>query len=123
MHAERGRTGASRSRGQASVELLAGLPLLLAAALAAGQLLLAGYALSLADGAAEAGSIAAAAGQDPARAARRSLPGWARERARISAAAGRVRVELEPPSPLGAVSGLLAVRSESWARPAPTEEP
>src|SRR5215207_6102147 len=51
-------------RGQASVELLAGLPALFLCALIGLQLLLAGYALSLADGAAEAGAAAEAAGLD-----------------------------------------------------------
>ena len=104
-------------RGQASIELLAGLPLLLAAALAAGQLLLTGYALSLADGSAEAGAIAAAAGGDAAEAAREALPGWARERAEIDTGDGRVRVELAPPAPSAALAGLLTVESEAWARP------
>ena len=45
-------------RGQASVELVAAVPALLLAALIALQLLLAGYALTLADGAAEAGALA-----------------------------------------------------------------
>ena len=45
-------------RGQASVELLAGLPALLLAGLIGFQLLAAGYALTLADGAAEAGALA-----------------------------------------------------------------
>jgi hypothetical protein len=110
-----------RRRGQASIELLAGLPLLLAAALAAGQLLLTGYALTLADGSAEAGAIAAAAGGDPVEAAREALPGWARKRAKINVGGGRVSVELEPPAPVAAVADILAVESEAWARPTPDE--
>jgi hypothetical protein len=43
-------------RGQATVELVAALPALLLAALVALQLLVAGYSLTLADGAAEAGA-------------------------------------------------------------------
>ena len=50
------------ARGQASVELVAALPALLLAALVALQLLAAGYALTLADGAAEAGALALASG-------------------------------------------------------------
>src|SRR5436190_12328648 len=49
--------------GQASVELLAGVPALLVAGLIALQLLAAGYSLTLADGAAEAGAMALAAGR------------------------------------------------------------
>ena len=121
MPAERQLPGASHSRGQASVELLAALPLLLAAALAAGQLLLTGYALTLADGSAEAGAIAATAGGDAAEAAREALPGWARDRAEIDVGGGHVRVELAPPAPLDAVGDALAVESEAWARPAAGE--
>ena len=46
---------AERTSAQASIELLAGLPALLLAAALALQLLLVGYSLSIADGAAEAG--------------------------------------------------------------------
>jgi hypothetical protein len=112
-----------RERGQASIELLAGLPLLLAAALAAAQLLLVGYALSLADGSAEAGAIAAAGGEDPAEAARAALPGWARDRSEIAVSGGRVRVEVRPPAPAPALAELLEVGSEAWARPPADEDP
>ena len=106
-----------RRSGQASIELLAGLPLLLAAALVAGQLLMVGHALTLADGSAEAGAIAAASGGDAAEAAREALPGWARERAEIGVEGGRVRVAVRPPAPVAELAELLSVRSEAWARP------
>ena len=67
------------ARGQASVELVAALPALLLAALVALQLLAAGYALTLADGAAEAGALALASGGSAADAARGALPGWAKD--------------------------------------------
>jgi hypothetical protein len=102
--------------GQASIELLAGLPALALAGFVAVQLLLTGYSLSLADGAAEAGAIAEAVGNDPERAARGALPAWARGRATVSAEGGRVIVELRPPSPLPALSERLEVSSEAWAR-------
>jgi hypothetical protein len=104
--------------GQASIELLAGLPALLLAGLIGFQLLLAGYSLSLADGAAEAGALAAAAGEDPKDAARQALPGWADERVEIAARGGEVKVELKPPSPLPPVGEALSVSSRAWARPA-----
>jgi hypothetical protein len=104
-------------RGQASVELVAALPALGLAALVALQLLLTGYSLTVADGAAEAGALAGAAGRDAAGAAREALPGWARARATVSARGGAVRVELRPPSPLVEISERLAVSSEAWARP------
>lgn len=113
----RGPTDARSGRGQASVELVAGLPALALAGFVALQLLLTGYSLTLADGAAEAGALAGAAGRDARRAAREALPAWARDRAAVSAGGGRVRVELRPPAPLPAIADRLAVSSEAWARP------
>jgi hypothetical protein len=106
------------SRGQASVELVAALPALLLAALVALQLLAAGYALTLADGAAEAGALALASGGSAARAARAALPGWAREDVDVSVAGGEVSVRLRPPSPFAAVAARLTVSSSASARPA-----
>ena len=103
--------------GQASVELIAALPALALAAAVAVQLLLVGYSLTIADGAAEAGAIAGAAGRNAGDAARQALPGWARGRARVSAAGGRIRVELRPPAPLPVVADALVVSSEAWSRP------
>ena len=106
----------AREAGQASVELLAGLPALAIAALLAVQLLLTGYSLTIADGAAEAGALAGAAGLDARDAAREALPGWARGRSRVSEEGGRVRVELRPPAPLKEVAEVLTVSSEAWSR-------
>jgi hypothetical protein len=103
--------------GQASVELLAALPALALAAVLALQLLLVGYSLTIADGAAEAGALAGAAGRDARDAARDALPGWARDRSQVNAEDGRVRVEISPPAPLAVVSHALTVSSEAWARP------
>jgi hypothetical protein len=100
--------------GQASLELLAGLPALALAGFIALQLLLTGYSLSLADGAAEAGALARVAGNDPERAARGALPVWARGRATVRAEGGRVIVELRPPAPLRALAERLEVSSEAW---------
>jgi hypothetical protein len=105
------------SGGQASIELIAALPALALVAALALQLLLVGYSLTIADGAAEAGALAGSAGRNARDAARRALPGWARGRAQVSAADGRVRVELRPPAPLPAVARMLSVSSEAWARP------
>jgi hypothetical protein len=103
-------------RGQATVELVAGLPLLLLTALLALQLLAAGYALTLADGAAEAGAVAIASGRDPSRAARSALPGWARDGAAVQVQGGRVSVRVRPPAPLGFVADRLSLKSSAWAR-------
>lgn len=105
-------------RGQATVELVAALPALLLAALVALQLLAAGYAMTLADGAAEAGALALASGGSAGEAARKALPGWARDDVSVAVAGGTVSVRLRPPSPFGAVSDRLAITSSAAARPA-----
>ena len=107
------------SRGQAAVELVAALPVLLLVAALALQLLIAGYALSLADGAAEAGALALASGGSAREAARAALPGWARADVVVDVEGGRVNVRLLPPSPLAVVAEHLAVTSAASARPAP----
>lgn len=104
--------------GQASVEMVAALPVLLFAALVALQLLATGYALTLADGAAEAGALALASGAPAAAAARDALPGWARDDVAILVEGGRVTVRLRPPSLLSAVAEQLAVSGSAAARTA-----
>ena len=106
-------------RGQPSVELLAGLPALLLAGLIGFQLLAAGYALTLADNAAEAGALARVAGTDAEAAARGALPGWARDRVRVAIDGGRVEVKLRPPSPLPGLAERLEVSSRAWVREPP----
>jgi hypothetical protein len=104
--------------GQATVELVAGLPALLLGALVALQLLVAGYALTLADGAAEAGALALASGRSANAAARSALPGWARDDVAVAVRGGEVSVRLRPPSALPALAERLAVTSTAAARPA-----
>lgn len=104
--------------GQAQLELIAGIPLLLLAAAIALQLLAVGYSQSLADGAAEAGAIAAADGRDPEEAARAGLPGWAKGRIDVESEDGTVEVALDPPALLPGLSGHLGVSSDAYARPA-----
>jgi hypothetical protein len=112
------RPAASSHSGQAQIELVAGIPLLLLAAVVALQLLAVGYAQSLADGAAEAGALAAADGRDPADAARAGLPGWASGRVEIEAEAGGVVVRIDPPALLPGLADRLSVSSRAYARPA-----
>ena len=102
--------------GQASVELLAALPALALAAAIALQLLLVGYSMTVADGAAEAGALAGTAGKDAKRATVEALPAWARGRSHVSADDGRVTVRLRPPAPLAVVADALAVTSQAWSR-------
>ena len=105
-------------RGQATVELVAALPALLLAALVALQLLLAGYAITLADGAAEAGALALASGGSAAEAAREALPGWAEDDVSVAVEGGEVSVRLRPPSPIEGLADRLTVTSSASARPA-----
>lgn len=106
-----------REHGQATIELLAAVPLLLVAGAISLQLLLVGYAMTLADGAAEAGGLALAAGRPAREAAAESLPAWAEDRAEIAVRGGGVTVRLAPPSLLPAVADRLAVTSSIYARP------
>jgi hypothetical protein len=106
------------SSGQASVELVAALPLIVVAALVTLQLLAAGYALTLADGAAEAGALALAAGGSAPEAARAALPGWAEDDVEVRVEGGRVTVRLRPPSPFAGLAEQLEVSSAASARPA-----
>ena len=107
--------------GQASVEMLAALPALLLAALVCLQLLATGYSLTLADGAAEAGALAVAAGRSPEPAVEAALPGWARDRVELEVDGGRLRVSLRPPSAVAAVGRVLEVSSTAWVRPPGTD--
>ena len=104
-------------RGQATVELVAALPALLLAGYVAFQLLAAGYALTLADGAAEAGALALASGRPALQATRDALPGWAAQDAEVSVTGGRVTVRLRPPSLSAAIGERLAVTGTASARP------
>jgi hypothetical protein len=103
-------------RGQASIEVLAGIPALLLAGLIAFQLLAAGYSLTLADGAAEAGAMALAAGRPAVPAVREALPGWARDQVGVDVDRGRLTVRLRPPSPIGSLARRLELRSSVWVR-------
>jgi hypothetical protein len=110
---------AMAERGQATVELVAALPALLLAGLVALQLLAAGYALTLADGAAEAGALALASGGSPAEAAKGALPGWAEDEVSVSVEGDEVSVRLRPPSPIPALSKRLTISSSASAKAAP----
>jgi hypothetical protein len=103
--------------GQATVEALAAIPLLLLAGIVALQLLVAGYVLTLADGAAEAGALALASGRPARDTATATLPGWAEQGAEVSVRGGEVRVRLRPPSPVPGLADLLVVTSTAYARP------
>jgi Flp pilus assembly protein TadG len=99
----------SSARGQATVETIALVPLLLIVGLGLMQLLAVGYASVLAGSAAEAGALALAGGTDPRAAALRSLPGWSEAHTKIDVEGGRVEIRLRPPSVLQALGERLEV--------------
>jgi hypothetical protein len=102
--------------GQATVELVALLPALVAAALLAWQAIVAGQAWWLAANAARAAARAQALGADPAVAARRALPDRLRRGLRVTRDTGanrdgvRVRVEV-PPVLAGLRFGSITVKA------------
>jgi hypothetical protein len=112
-----GKRAAGSEAGQAAAELLAGVPALLLAGLLALQLLAAGLALMLSDGAVEAAAIAVAAGRDPEPAVSDALPGWAERRFDLDRDGGRLTVSLRPPSPFEGLARKLEVSSSAWVRP------
>jgi hypothetical protein len=101
--------------GQSTVEVVGLLPVLLAVALGAAQLLAAGVTNEVADHAAEAGALAVLQGGDPADAARRSVPGWARERVAVEVSGSRVSVSVRPPSPFASVATRLTAHATAHA--------
>jgi pilus assembly protein CpaE len=105
--------GYGSERGQASVELVGLLPVMVAVGLALLQLLAVGYSSVLAAGAAEAGALAMAAGSDARAGAKEALPGWSRARARIAVRGGEVEVRVQPPSALRALSERLEVSARA----------
>jgi hypothetical protein len=91
-----------REDGQASVELVALLPLALLLIAGAWQLALAGHAAWAANGAARAAARAAAVGADPRAAARAKLPGTLEPGLRVrDRGTGTVEVRLRIPAALG----------------------
>jgi hypothetical protein len=109
--------------GQATVELVLLLPLLLAAALAGAALLAAHSASEQAGQAAEAGAVALLQGRDPSAAARAALPAGARHRADIVVHDRRVTVTLRPRLPVAALEPSLTAHATAaaGAAPPPTE--
>src|SRR4051812_46644673 len=104
-------------RGQASIELVALLPLLLLLAALAWQAALAGQAVWLTGAAARSAARAAAVGSDPLRAARGSLPPALARFVRVrSLRDGAVEVALGVPSVVGG-SRLATVRARARFAP------
>lgn len=108
-----------RDRGQASVEVVAMLPILAIVAAAVLQLLAAGLAAELADHAAEAGAVALVQQRAPAQSARDAVPGWSRDRLSVKVEGRTVRVRLRPPALTASLAGLLAADATASAGPRP----
>jgi hypothetical protein len=106
-------------RGQASVELVALTPLVVAIVLAAAQVLAAGAARELAGHAAGAGAVALLQGADAEAAAREAVPGWSRGRLRVRVDGRRVRVRLRPRAFVPGLAGLLETTGAADAGPSP----
>ena len=101
--------------GQASVELVAFLPLVLLIALAVFCFAAAQAAREEAGAAAEAAALALLQGRDAREAARAALPPASRPRARISVSGASVRVHVRPRLPL--LADRLAATEEAHAGP------
>jgi hypothetical protein len=100
-------------RGQAAVELVAGLPALLLVAVVVMQLLAVGYSAVLAGDAAEAGALAIARGRTPEAAARAAVPGWARGGMQVRRAVGAVHVQVRPPRLVPFFGSLLRINASA----------
>lgn len=105
-----------RTIGQASVELLVGLPLLLLAAVVVVQLLMVGQGRLQADAAAEAAALALAVGGDPDVAARNALPVSVRNAVRVRTEDGVAEVQVPVLSPLALIGVRVRLTSVAFAR-------
>jgi hypothetical protein len=104
-------------RGQATVEVVALLPLVVAAVVGVTALLAAGQARELAGHAATAGAMAMLQGGDPARAARAAAPGVPAERISVRVDGRSVRVRVAPRAPFGLAGQLLQTTAVADAGP------
>jgi hypothetical protein len=109
----------SSSNGQASVELVALLPLVALVGLAIFSALTVAAAGEVASQAAEAGAVALLQDRDPAAAAREAVPDGARARTVIRIDGRRVHVEVRPRLPFAALEDRFAARASADAGPEP----
>jgi hypothetical protein len=107
-------------RGQATIELVAFLPLVLAAVLVAAAILAGHAAEEHAGQAAHAGAVALLQGRDPREAARTALPHGTRGRARIQVTGRRVTVHVRPSLPIPAVAEAMTAGATADAGPEPS---
>lgn len=102
--------------GQASVELLALLPLVAVVAAAAFHVLAAGAAAEAAGAAAEAGAVALLQDRDAGAAVRASLASWPRSSTTVRIAGRRISVTVRPRG-LRILADRLTARSSADAGP------
>lgn len=102
-------------RGQATVELVAMIPLLFVVVFAAAQLLMAGAAAEYAGHAAEAGAVALLEGTDAAAAARGAVPGWSRSGIEVVVHGRSVRVAVRPQPLVPPLARLLTAHAHAEA--------
>jgi hypothetical protein len=105
--------------GQASVELVALLPLVLGGGLVGASVLAGQAAGEQAGQAAQAGAMALLQEADPRAAAREALSRSARERARIEIRGRTVTVRVRPRMPLAPLEDLLTAETKATAGPEP----
>jgi len=109
--------GSPNDSGQATVEAVAGITVLMLAALVCFQLLATGYTATIADGAAAAGAVALIRGEPVEPAVREALPGWARDRVSVTRTSSMIRVRLRPPALLDSMAAGLTVSAEAGGKP------
>jgi hypothetical protein len=109
----------SDDRGQATIELVALIPLLLAAGLAGAAVLAGQTADEQAGQAAQAGAMALLQDADPRAAARDALPKGTRERSRITIQGRRITVRVRPRLPLATLADSLTAEATADAGPEP----
>jgi hypothetical protein len=105
--------------GQASVELVALLPLVLVIGLAIAAILASQAAAGQAGAAAQAGAMALLQDADGAAAARGALPPAVRDRAVVRVRDRVVTVTVRPSTPVGFLRGQLAATASAHAGPEP----
>lgn len=112
---------ALEQRGQAAVELVAAVPVLIAVMLLVAQFAIAGHALWSAGDAARAGARAAHLGDDAQGAAMRALPPWLEGGAEVEAVAGAaVQVRIAAPALIPGVPDI-PVEASARLEPAPVD--
>lgn len=109
----------TRESGQATVELVALVPVLLLVVLAAAALVAGHGAREQAGHAAQAGAMAMLQGGDPRESARRALPAGVRRRARVEIDGRRITVVVRPPLPLVARAMTAEVTADAGPEPGP----